>query len=295
MRVTASMILRNGVDNLSRARELLAQVQEQASTGLRINRPSDDPVGVRAAAFLKDGISHTTRFQSNVGLARMQIQATEAALADSMDIVIEAETIWSEGINGTTSAEGRRILAGRIDQLLDRLLSNANARVPGGGYLFAGFASTVAPFVAAPTGATFVGDNNEASVEISIGVRVQVGLDGERVFQGGEDIFNTLASLRDGLLADDDSLIDPIKPRLTASREQLNLERGRIGASDEKADLFEERLSLQSLDLKTQLSLVENIDAFEVFTNLTTQETALQTALQVTSRLIQPSLLDFIG
>ena len=54
------------------------------------------------------------------------------------------------------------------------------------------------------------------------------------------------------------------------------------------------RLRLQEQDFLSRVSFLEDADVFEVYTDLAAQETALQASLQVTSRLLQPTLLDTV-
>ena len=48
------------------------------------------------------------------------------------------------------------------------------------------------------------------------------------------------------------------------------------------------------MDLKGQISAVEDIDLAEIIVELQTQEVAYQAALGATSRVLQPSLMDFL-
>ena len=91
--------------------------------------------------------------------------------------------------------------------------------------------------------------------------------------------------------------MDEIRGAITdieSARDHLTQERAILGGSDAKADSFEDRLRLQEQNIATQVSFLEDADAFEVYSSLTAQETALQAALQVNARLLQPTLLDYI-
>ena len=49
MRITQSMLIRTALNDVTQQRLRLSRIQEQASSGLAINRPSDDPTGASAA------------------------------------------------------------------------------------------------------------------------------------------------------------------------------------------------------------------------------------------------------
>jgi len=314
MRITDSILYRTGVSDTQAQRQRLADVQEQASSGLRINRPSDDPVGVRAATLLKDGLALVEQYQRNLTRARARIGAVENALADSTDLVAKAKELALQGRTDTSGSEARALLATEVERLHEQLLSNANRRV-GGAYIFAGYASDTQPFTASGPfqegvvpgpDVGFGASASEVSVPIDDGVEVQVTLDGRRVFQGDGDgdgspdagrvdLFGMVRDLRDALLQGDTAGLDQVIGDAEVAINQLQRERTRIGAADAKADLWEDRLAEQDVELRRQLSLVEDADSIEVFSELVKREAALQASLESTARLLQPSLLDFLG
>ncbi len=303
MRITQSMLARVGIDQLSLQRNRLARTQEQAATGLRINRPSDDPVDYRATQRLKDSLSQNGRFMRSIDLARSRFRTTEQAMADSFDVVSLARATAVEAGNSSNSGTSTRAaLRVKVEQLFDQLLSHSNARAPGGGYVFSGRTSDTESFVQAgtfvsgspPPTVTFTGDASAIDVEIDEGVYVDVTADGSQVFQGSVDVFAVLGDLWTGIDQGDNALIQGALGDLQLAEQQLSLERSQIGGAEAKADAFEGRLRLQEQELATQISYLEDADAFEVYSNLAGQEASLQASLQVTSRLLSPTLLDFI-
>ena len=313
MRVTQSMIARSALADVNRARLRLARTQEQAASGLRINRPSDDPVGTSAAMLLEAGIDATEQLRRNVSQARARLSAGESALAGATDLLLRAKELALQGSNGTQDAASRLILSAEIEDLHEALLAEANTR-SSGGYVFAGFASDTVPFVASgpfvaspPSSPTvsFAGDPNEVQVQIDDVVRASVTANGQRVFMGDadgdnvvdagkEDLFQLLADLRDGLATDNLTQIQAALPRLDAAIDQLSLERTRFGGALNQLDRAEERLADRKVDLQTRLSETQDADAIQVFSDLSNQEVALQASLQATTRIIQPTLLDFL-
>ncbi len=313
MRITDSMLYRSGVLDLLSQRERLARIQEQASSGLAINRPSDDPVGVRAAALLRDSLALTEQYQRNVTRGRARISAVESALSHTTELLMSAREMAIQGASSTTGPEARANLAAEMERLHEALLSSAN-RKSGGAHIFSGYTSNTEPFqlagnfqegVVPGPDVSFVGDVNEIQIDIDDGVRLPVTLNGQRVFMGDGDgdgspdaarvdLFVVLRDLRDALVVGDDASIGQAIDDIDTAINQLSRERTRIGASDTQADLWQDRLRLQETELTAQLSLVEDADSIEVFSELVKQETALQASLEATSRLLQPSLLDFL-
>lgn len=302
MRITQSTLSRLGISQLSDQRNRLARTQEQAATGLRINRPSDDPVGYRTVLFLKDASSQTSTFLRSIDLARVRLRATESALDGAEDALSRAGALAVGAASSTNQNPGSAAaLKTQVAQLFDEVLSSANVRAPGGGYVFSGLASDSPAFTkagdfgpgATPT-VTFTGEASAVEVEIDEGVLIEVTRDGQAAFQGADDAFAALSRLWTGI---DQGDVDEIRGAITdieAARAHLALERSILGGSDAKADSFEDRLRLQEQNIASQVSFLEDADAFEVYSDLTAQEAALQASLQVNARLLQPTLLDYI-
>lgn len=305
MRITNSALYRFGIRNTQEQRARLATLQEQASTGKRINRPSDDPVKVRATTLIRDGLAHISQYRRNITTSRLRISTTEAALTNSYDVMVRAKELALQGANGTFDDEGRLNLAKSVEQLHDELLREANSRDAGGGRVFSGFATDVDPFVvsgdfipggAAPT-VSFVGDSSEISVDIDEGVGLQVTLQGDRVFTGaggGEDLFAIVQDLWTALDTNDQTAVANVLDRIDAARTQVSSEITAIGASDSQAELWESRHSERDALLQGQLSQLEDADSIEVFSDLVQQEGALQGSIEVTSRILQTNLLSFL-
>jgi len=302
MRITQSMISRTGINQLVAQRNRLARTQEMAATGRRINRPSDDPIDYRKLLSLKDDLRQTGRFLRTIDQSRTRIRSTEEALAGAAEAIDLVRVRGLEAMNATNQRESTRdAIKVQIEQLFDELVSQANVRSPGGGYVFSGRASDQAAFTAVgdfssgvPPTVSFTGDASATRVEIGEDVFVDVTRDGQAAFQGAADAFSAVTALWTAVDQGDDVGMRAAVDDLESARDHLFLERAAIGGSESKANSFEDRLRLQEEEITSQLSYIEDADAFEVYSDLVSQESALQASLEVSSRILQPTLLDYI-
>ena len=88
LRITQGMLFRMALANLDRQRTRLAQTQEEASSGLRINRPSDDPLGAGAAASLRNARAGLQQLEENVSNGRARVGAADSAIANADDPIV---------------------------------------------------------------------------------------------------------------------------------------------------------------------------------------------------------------
>jgi flagellar hook-associated protein 3 FlgL len=69
---------------------------------------------------------------------------------------------------------------------------------------------------------------------------------------------------------------------------------GDVGARERRLSTAKDNLSSDVINLQQSLSDVEDVDLPQTITQLQTQQMAYQAALAATSRIIQPSLVDFL-
>ena len=312
MRVTQIMMTRTALANVARNRVRLQALQEKASSGLDINRPSDDPTGASGALLLKSAIAATKQLERGATAVRNRVREVDSAIDGATTILIRARELAVQGANDTLDAQARSLLAQEIEGLFEQMMSEGN-KTSSGGFLFSGIASTSVAFTASgpfttglpsPT-VSFGGDSNVMQAPIDEGIVVPTSLDGRRVFLGDsdgdgspdggrEDLFAVLGTLRDALLANDRVAVNGTLTRLDAGIDQLTEERARIGVIDTKVARAEDRLAERYVQLERRLSDVQDADAAEVYSGLVNQETALRASLDATGRLVQPTLLDFL-
>lgn len=186
------------LESLRRQSSQFARAQEQVTTGMRVNRPSDDP------AALRIGLRETRRIESIDSQTQVLNQLhstlshTETATRDAHSILVRVKEIALSGRQSTEPSE-RQALAQELGTLRDRLVSIANSR-SGGIALYGGTASDLLPFETAPDGkVTYVGSEEPMTASSALGDSAAVLPVGRDVFQttDGTHVIDTFAVLAD--------------------------------------------------------------------------------------------------
>ena len=115
----------------------LFKLQNQISTGQRLQLPSDDAPAALRAINLQRLLDRKGQIQTNVQANNHFLSAAETNLSSVSDLLINlrAETV---GVAGTLSSDAaRQTLVQQIDQALETLVATGNAKLQGR-YLFAG-------------------------------------------------------------------------------------------------------------------------------------------------------------
>lgn len=313
MRVTPNMLHRVALNDVDAARGRLARSQEQASSGLRINRPSDDPVGAAQVVGLATDAAAEAQFQRVISAVRGRVGSVENALSETNDLLIRLRELAIQGANGTQDAQTRSLIADEVESIHASLVSQANTKFAGA-YVFAGFASATTPFAVSGTfdratltapAVSFAGDANEIQAEIDDGVRVGVTLNGQRGFlgdangdnavdPGSENVFAVAQDLWRALVSNDRAAISATLDRIDRASAQISSERSRIGAVSAALDRAASGLAKRSVDTEQRTSNLRDADLARVVSDMVQQQAALQAGLSAMGRLVQPTLLDFL-
>ena len=178
MRLSTNLIFDRGAASISERQSELFKTQQQMSTGRRLLTPADDPVAATLALRSQQGLSLTQQQAANQDAATATLNRTEAATAAIGDLLQEARQVLVSAGNGGLSDGDRRSLATVLSGHLQQLASLANARDGAGGYLFAGFNDTAAPFALTSTGAVYAGDDGVRELDVAPQRRLPVTASG---------------------------------------------------------------------------------------------------------------------
>ncbi len=300
----------------------LEELRKIGATGKRLNAPSDDPAAIRPVLNTRKQLSNIDRYLETMGKSSDVMQATDGHLGHVESIMQRAKEIVTSAANDTLSNEDRTTLAEELSLLRAELLDAANGSVDGK-YLFAGYEEDTKPFVVNPAYTAagynpadsttwpvlYQGDGNATSLEISAGEIVQVNLTGNDLFLGAStwnnpgpnsidagryDLFTELTQAEEAVRNNDQAGMQQSLTDLEGAAEQNRRLRSQLG---NRADRVETAMEYQEgvrIDLEQILSRYEDADAIEAFNDIVKQETALQAALSVTSKVSQLSILDYL-
>lgn len=174
----------------------IARLQEQASTGARINRVSDDPSDAYRILGLNTEERLLANYIDNLSEVVSSLEYSSAAVGHVISSVVETKTRLTQIINGIYNQDGRRMLAEGINETLEQVVLLANTERLDQ-YLFGGGNTTSAPYIVERTdgkitGVTYQGSVEGRNVELAPGVQVDAFYVGDNVFSSdsrGDPVF----------------------------------------------------------------------------------------------------------
>jgi len=110
-----------------------------------------------------------------------------------------------------------------------------------------------------------------------------------------QGLFANMIKLRDSLKNNDQFGVTAGSEGLQSDLDRVTVIRGEAGAKVQELESRQNRLDDQNLATKSLLSSLEDTDFTDAITRFQTLQTALQASLQSSSRILNLSLLDFLG
>lgn len=292
-RVTQSLISRQALQNLQASLSRTGKLQERLSTGRQLNRPSDSPTGLVTAMQVRAQQTRTAQYLRNADSAIGWLNTTDSALQGASQLLNRARDLAVQGSNsGAIGEQGREAIAQELVAIKENLLQIAN-QTYNGRALFNGTTQAIPVFADGTSAEPYKYLGNEGAVTRALGASTMltINVTGSLVFGDGDD--STFEVLDD--LAEQVRGGQPVElERLDAARDKVLHALGEIGTRTNRVENLKALAEEEAYNLEISLTEVENIDLPETIMALQMQEVSYQAALAATSRVLQPSLLDFL-
>jgi flagellar hook-associated protein 3 FlgL len=293
MRITLGMIAENSLRNIQANQTRVDQLQNQITSGSRINKPSDDPIGTAQALGLQESLDQSKQYGRNIDQANSWLNATDSALGSVTDALHRARELAVQAANGTLSVSDRNSIQAEISQLQMHVLDLSHSKY-GPSFLFSGTRSDQPGFTqaaASTTAGAYAGNQDQVQREVAPGVTVAVSVDPTTTFN---PLFNALNQLQSGLTANDTSIVQASLGSFDTALDAVSTARAQIGARTNRLDSLKQRQDSVGVNLTGLLSQVKDVDMAAAITNFTMAQTVYQASLKASAQSMQISLLDYL-
>lgn len=159
----------------------LLDVQNQLSTGKRVNSPSDDPGDAAAIMQLQKTLEQRKTYASNITQAKSQLSEVDSTIGDLNDLLQQAQTIASANVGSDVTPDQRAGAAAVVQNLYSQAVSLGNKDF-NGSYIFGGDKSSDPPFVATAGGVKFVGSSTVLQNRVDENTNLAFQVDGADLF-----------------------------------------------------------------------------------------------------------------
>ncbi|CAB1059677.1 Flagellar hook-associated protein FlgL [Olavius sp. associated proteobacterium Delta 1] len=302
MRVTPKITTSNFIRNIHQQAGDILKAQEQIATQKRINKISDDPIGMGRVLGYRSKIAAIEQYEENIDQGISQLEFNEITLDLASDLVLTAKRVAEDYSGLDHTANQKQLAADQIKDLYDHLVSLGNSKF-NNNYIFSGHATDTAPFSRdANFNATYHGDDGQVRLMVGDNVEITFDADGRNIFQnaanGGVNLFDELKNLIDGL-ENPDAVAGSAQIKATVSplynaRQQINNRRSEYAPALYRLQFTDDYWANLKPKVQGALANTEQTDIAKTVLELTNLEVAYETTLATAARIIQPSLMDFL-
>lgn len=294
VRVTQSMLSSRSLAGVQTGLSRLAETQEHLTTGRVLNRPSDNPTDSTIAMRLREQMADQKQYARNAQDGLAWLGTIDSTLSGMTTDVRRARDLALQGANtGSMSATSREALATEVDQIRDGLIASGNSTYLNRP-LFGGVTAGAQAFDT-DTGAYNGSTTGTVTRSIAAGVEIQVDVRGTDVVgPNGDSLFDHLTALSTALRSGDEAGVGTAIDKLSGRLETISNVQADVGTRYLRVEAAVDDGADALLTLTTELSDIENADLPQTIVDLQLQEVAYQAALAATSRVMQPSLVDFL-
>ncbi|ADO58851.1 flagellar hook-associated protein FlgL [Paenibacillus polymyxa] len=305
MRVTNNMLSSQLLLNLNRNSERMNNTQNQMSTGRKLNKPSDDPVGITYSLRYRSELSSNEQYQRNVDSAVSWLDFNDTVMDQAGQIMQRVRELTVQASTGTNPQSALDSINKEIGQLKEQMIDVVNSQL-NGKYIFNGQTYDKKPYdlplnadnthdtsgaasIATDTGNVnfIVGENVALPINVTGNEVVGTSADADNLFT----IFNQLSSsLASGDIKTSGDQLANIDSRM----DKMLKVQSEMGAKSNRVELMQNRLSDLEVNLTDLQSKTEDADYAELLMNSKIQENIYNASLSAGAKIISASLVDFL-
>ncbi|WP_339788506.1 flagellar hook-associated protein FlgL [Paenibacillus sp. FSL R7-0313] len=305
MRITNNMLSSQLILNLNRNAQQMNNTQTQLATGRKINKPSDDPVGITYSLRYRAELSSNEQYQKNVDSAVSWLDFNDTVMDQAGSVVQRLRELTVQAATGTNPQSALDSINEEVKQLKAQLVDISNSTL-NGKYVFNGETYDVKPYdfptnadgsFDTTNAASVVTDSGKINFIVGESIQLPINVTGNEVFGDTAEadnlfvIFNTisqaLASGNQKELSNQLANIDTRTNKILAIRAE-------IGAKTNRVELMQGRLSDLEVNLTDLQAKVEDADYAELSIKSKIQENIYNASLSAGAKIISQSLVDFL-
>lgn len=309
MRITDSSMIRNHMYDTQQSLQRRDAINRQLDSGKQINRVSDDPHKAIKIMNLNNEIKYTEKYNQNIDEIAGWMNNTDATLAEVGNTLGEIKINLLKVGNGTYSDEEMKAIHAELNEKIKELAESLNTS-HGGRHMFCGTEVDEVPVSFEEKDGVVTlklnpaVNNKDLKSEISDGITMDYNVSAKEIFENDGknylDQINNLSKLMNDISNGKDveknkkELLGNVKDDIDKLFNHTVDTRTTFGVRVNTAEKIKEFNDDNILNMKGVLSLDQDVDHVNKFIELRSAEMLYNISIQVGSKLIQPSVMDYL-
>ena len=283
----------------------LNKVQNELSSGLAVNKPSDAPDQVSAILQLHVNIQQNQQVQGNLNSVKSEVTTADQNLSSAITILDQVQTLATQGFGLNQTAATRTTIASQVQDLMQEMVSLSQTQA-GGRYIFSGDADQSASYQFNPNSPTGV-DRLQVSastrqVADASGNTFTTSLSANQIFDLRDssdkpttgNVFAAMNAVRVALLANDTTALQAAGSAVKDSSTYLNQQQGFYGSVENRITSALDAANTANLSYQQDLSNRQDADETTAILQMQQYTTDLQAALASEAKMPQTSLFSLL-
>jgi flagellar hook-associated protein 3 FlgL len=306
MKISTHLLFDRASTQMSTVQSNLTQTQAQLAQGKQIINASDAPNQAATIQRMKSILSRQESYQSSLNTVKARLQGEDSTLQSVSELLIRAKEVAVQGANDTLNTGDRKALANEMQSLRDQMLSLANTRDSNGNFLFAGSRVKQPAFAETANGSpVYMGDQTRMNVRVGDQQNIPINRTGTDAFVPvaridkdgapvGVSFFQVMDNLIAGLNTANGSDIRRGAGELDNLQQGLSLAHAQVGTNLNMVDQQTSIIEDTTLNLKSTLSSIEDLDYASAITKMNQQMLSLEAAQASFAKVSQLNLFNYI-
>ncbi|MEG0296299.1 MAG: flagellar hook-associated protein FlgL [Clostridium sp.] len=330
MRITNNMMTNSFNRDMKRNLGHMQKLRDQLTSGKEIRKPSDNPFKAARSMQLHSDIQANTQYNTNITDTINHLETTDVALEQLTNVFQRVRELMVSSGNAAYGSDERNAINDEINEKVNEVSQILNTSFDGK-YIFGGTKSGSKPVksfedpitgnnilaFAGKEGETLDRNSDDITVqnqikmigqdleaEISQGVSVAYNVNAMDVLifkneDGNEvNVMDLISDITSNINSDNPNNNDKVTNENLGSMDQVikNLLRVRseVGAMQNRMESAEIQNEEENFNMKQILSKNEDIDLTEKTIEVSTAQTVYMASLQVSAKILQPTLMDYL-
>ena len=307
MKISTQLMFQRGSSQMSTVQSKLTQTQAQLAQGKQVINASDAPDQAATIQRLKSILNRQDSYQSSLNTVKNRLQGEESTLQSVSDLLVRAKEVAVQGANDTLNPGDRKGLATEMKALRDQMLSLANTKDSNDNFLFAGSRVKQQAFAENSSGVpVYRGDQTRMNVRVGEQRSIPINRTGTGAFVSvnrtdtdgaaiGVGFFKVMDDLIAGLNNSKGADVSRGVGELDNLQLGVSLARAEVGTNLNVVDQQTSVIEDMTLNLKTTLSSIEDLDYASAITKMNQQMLSLEAAQSSFAKVSKLSLFNFIN
>lgn len=128
MRVTQKLLFDSYIGNMNNSLEKYMDLNTQASSQKRINKPSDDPAGTFRVLNHRQSLDSLAQYKDNIDTAQGWLKQGDDTITQMNTVMTRLKELAEQAATGSLSADNREEVSYEVRELYHQLISLTNAK-----------------------------------------------------------------------------------------------------------------------------------------------------------------------